>query len=193
VGHKITILTVLLGMLFAVAACAGNAAPTSTEAATKQAAATATAVSPTLTATPLPTDTPTPLPPLTGSGGRVLAFTSEVDGDFEIYLMAVPEGTDVDGSDQRRLTHRRGEDYWPTWSPDGTQIAFASERDGDFEIYVMAVSGNGHRRKQPRGEEYDGTRLNSCDANCRYDWAEAAFDDGHGDTAPVGSYPHGAS
>ncbi len=48
-------------------------------------------------------------------------------------------------------------------------------------------------RRYPWGEEYDGTRLNSCDANCGYGWAEEGFDDGYGDTAPVGSYPGGAS
>jgi formylglycine-generating enzyme required for sulfatase activity len=45
----------------------------------------------------------------------------------------------ADGSDVRRLTDHPADDYWPTWSPDGSQIAFASERDGNFEIYVMRV------------------------------------------------------
>jgi formylglycine-generating enzyme required for sulfatase activity len=45
----------------------------------------------------------------------------------------------------------------------------------------------------PWGNEYDGTRLNSCDVNCRYEWADRLFDDGYQDTAPVGSYPNGAS
>ena len=48
-------------------------------------------------------------------------------------------------------------------------------------------------RRYPWGDEYDGARLNSCDVNCGYGWAEEAFDDGYGDTAPVGSYPGGAS
>lgn len=48
-------------------------------------------------------------------------------------------------------------------------------------------------RRYPWGNEYDGARLNSCDVNCGYSWAEEQFDDGYGDTAPVGSYPDGAS
>jgi formylglycine-generating enzyme required for sulfatase activity len=48
-------------------------------------------------------------------------------------------------------------------------------------------------RRYPWGDEYDGTRLDSCDVNCGYAWAEEQFDDGYGDTAPVGSYPEGAS
>lgn len=45
----------------------------------------------------------------------------------------------------------------------------------------------------PWGDELDGTRLNYCDANCELDWADASFDDGYARTAPVGSYPEGAS
>ncbi|NIM95964.1 MAG: SUMF1/EgtB/PvdO family nonheme iron enzyme [Anaerolineales bacterium] len=48
-------------------------------------------------------------------------------------------------------------------------------------------------RRYPWGDQYDGARLNSCDFNCDYSWAEEQFDDGYGDTAPVGSYPDGAS
>jgi formylglycine-generating enzyme required for sulfatase activity len=45
----------------------------------------------------------------------------------------------------------------------------------------------------PWGDEFDGTRLNYCDANCEFDWADKTVDDGYADTAPVGSYPGGAS
>lgn len=50
-----------------------------------------------------------------------------------------------------------------------------------------------HGLRYPWGDKYDGTRLNSCDARCVYGWADKAFDDGYADTAPVGSYPGGAS
>lgn len=45
----------------------------------------------------------------------------------------------------------------------------------------------------PWGDEFDGTRLNYCDANCPRDFADVAVDDGHRDTAPVGSYANGRS
>jgi formylglycine-generating enzyme required for sulfatase activity len=45
----------------------------------------------------------------------------------------------------------------------------------------------------PWGDEFDGTRLNYCDASCELDWADESFDDGYARTAPVGSYPEGAS
>ncbi|MCP4593443.1 MAG: formylglycine-generating enzyme family protein, partial [bacterium] len=36
-------------------------------------------------------------------------------------------------------------------------------------------------------------RLNYCDVNCGYRWADERFDDGYADTALAGSYPDGAS
>jgi formylglycine-generating enzyme required for sulfatase activity len=41
----------------------------------------------------------------------------------------------------------------------------------------------------PWGNTFDGELANSCDANCSLDWSNPNFDDGYGDTAPVGSYP----
>lgn len=43
------------------------------------------------------------------------------------------------------------------------------------------------------GDTFDGERLNFCDLNCPLDHRNTAWDDGHADTAPVGSYPEGAS
>ena len=40
-----------------------------------------------------------------------IAFASERDGNFEIYLM------DVDGSNQKRLTNNNADDGSPAWSP----------------------------------------------------------------------------
>jgi formylglycine-generating enzyme required for sulfatase activity len=45
----------------------------------------------------------------------------------------------------------------------------------------------------PWGDELDGTRLNYCDANCEFGDAYESFDDGYARSAPVGSYPDGAS
>jgi TolB protein len=63
--------------------------------------------------------------------GREIAFTSNRDGDAEIYVM------NANGTNQRRVVADPAHDYAPSWSPDGTKIAFASNRDGDFEIYVV--------------------------------------------------------
>jgi serine/threonine-protein kinase len=45
----------------------------------------------------------------------------------------------------------------------------------------------------PWGDEFDGTRLNYCDQNCPESHADGEFDDGYTITAPVGSFPNGAS
>jgi formylglycine-generating enzyme required for sulfatase activity len=46
----------------------------------------------------------------------------------------------------------------------------------------------------PWGNTFDGTRLNYCDRSCPKDWGDAeVFNDGYEMTAPVGSYPQGAS
>lgn len=69
-----------------------------------------------------------------------IAFASDRDGNFEIYSM------DADGGGQTRLTENSGEDFSPTWSPDGTRLAFVSNRDGNTEIYVMNADGTGQTR-----------------------------------------------
>ena len=75
-----------------------------------------------------------PQPPAT------IAFASDVNGDWEIYL------TDNTGKPPVNLTRNPAADYYPTWSPDGTQIGFFSRRDGNHEIYVMRTDGTHLRR-----------------------------------------------
>jgi Tol biopolymer transport system component len=109
--------------------------------------ATATRLVPTATLSPAPsstvpptepsaTSTATPLPPLSGSGGGVIAFQSDRDRQDEIYVM------NADGSDQRLLiSNLWALDSMPVWSPDGGQIALASrDRGQDFEICVVSVT-----------------------------------------------------
>jgi Tol biopolymer transport system component len=74
-----------------------------------------------------------------GANGKI-AFVSDRDGNWEIYVM------DADGTNQTRLTTNAAIDSNPSWSPDGTKIAFASYRDGNAEIYVMDAGGGNQTR-----------------------------------------------
>lgn len=103
-------------------------------------------------ATPTPTPTPTPSMTMTPLGAVIqpsaiwtftpfptaisslgeIAYASNRDGNFDIYLM------NADGSNARRLIDTGEDDHYPTWSPDGQRIAFISGRS----IYIMNADGS---------------------------------------------------
>ena len=76
-----------------------------------------------------------------------IAFESDRDGNFEIYVM------ESDGSNQTRLTFNAADDYAAAWSPDGAHIAFTSRRDGGFDIYVMNADGSNQVRLTTTGQD----------------------------------------
>ena len=87
-------------------------------------------------ATPIPpTDTPPPTAPPAHFGR--LAFSSNRDGNPEIYLLNLESGTPV------RLTQNNANDWLPDWSPDGTTITFTSYRTGSYDLWAMRADGSG--------------------------------------------------
>ena len=101
--------------------------------------------------------------------GRKIAYASDRDAKFgantylEIYTMN-PDGTGV-----TRLTfHDTGIDYYPSWSPDGTQIAFTTSRTTNppqcyafaLEIWIMNADGSSPRRE-----------INDCYGNANASWS----------------------
>ena len=51
----------------------------------------------------------------------------------------------VDGSNLHALTKNQGDNWSPSWSPDGTSILFQTNRDGNWEIYLMNTDGSNPR------------------------------------------------
>ena len=105
---------------------------------------------------------PTPMPWPTPDNSTVsrIAFATNRDGNWEIYVM------NSDGSNPHNITNNPGTDSHPSWSPDGSKIAFQSERDGNWEIYVMNSDGSEQvRLTDDRGVDQsptwspDGTKI----------------------------------
>lgn len=79
-----------------------------------------------------------------------IAFTSNRDGNSEIYIM------NPDGSEQTNLTQHNAIDYSPVWSPTGEQILFVSDRHGTRDLYLMNSDGTNVRKvfKQLVGRQH---------------------------------------
>jgi Tol biopolymer transport system component len=72
--------------------------------------------------------------------GVQVAFISNRDGDYELYIV------NVDGTNLTRLTNTPYAEMHPAWSPDGQWIAFASatvsqETYTNFDIFIIRPDG----------------------------------------------------
>jgi formylglycine-generating enzyme required for sulfatase activity len=65
--------------------------------------------------------------------------------------------------------------------------------EAEWERAASFDPEQGIKTVYPWGDNFDGTLLNYCDANCYRGDHDTAFDDAYGDTAPVGTYPGGRS
>ena len=75
--------------------------------------------------------------PALSPDGSSIAYTSDVSGNRDIYIVGVQGGV------QTRLTSDPAADYGPAWFPDGTALAFVSERGGEAGIWKIDRLGGG--------------------------------------------------
>lgn len=73
--------------------------------------------------------------PVVSPDGRFLAFSSDVAGDRNVYM--VP----VEGGDIKQLTYSDATDTPVSWSPDSKSIFFESNRYNSITTYRVAVIG----------------------------------------------------
>lgn len=80
--------------------------------------------------------------PVWSPDGRRIAFRDDRDGNYDIYVLDLETGEEINVSDSPAA------DIEPAWSPDGQWIAFGSMREGspNFDIYIMRADGTDLRR-----------------------------------------------
>jgi Tol biopolymer transport system component len=107
-----------------------------------------------VTLTPLTTDPGYEGEPTFSADGETIAYVSDRNGNFEIYLKQISGGPDID------ITNNGADDVQPAFSPDGKQIAFVSTRSSSSnllypgrdrpliggDIWVMPALGGSARR-----------------------------------------------
>lgn len=82
-------------------------------------------------------------------GGNLMAYMSDVGGNWDIFLLN-PEGG------VQQLTYDTSDEGLPTWSPDGSRLAFISNRNGNWAIYIATLDGQNVSRIVDLGPELPG-------------------------------------
>jgi len=71
--------------------------------------------------------------PVFSPDGKEFAFSSNNNGNFDIYIMSVDKGQSI-----RQVTDGAGNKYSPNWHPDGKRIAYSQlNNDGEYYIRIM--------------------------------------------------------
>lgn len=72
--------------------------------------------------------------------GRWVAFMSQRDGNWDVYVIG------VGGENLMRVTHDPANDGLPAWSPDGSHLVFLSDRGNEWAVWVVQPDGSGERQ-----------------------------------------------
>lgn len=71
--------------------------------------------------------------------GDMLVFSSDQDGNSEIYIKEDAAKIDDKGP-YRRITNSDTEETFPIWSPGAGKIAFVSNKEGNLHIFVVTAN-----------------------------------------------------
>jgi len=74
--------------------------------------------------------------------GNTLVYFAKPGDDDDLFLWPLPDGPAV------QLTSGPGDDFTPTWSPDGQRILFVSNRDVPGQAQLTLVDRHGRGRTQ---------------------------------------------
>ena len=67
-----------------------------------------------------------------GVAATQIAFTSDVTGNKEVYVMEA-----ADGSRRRKVTANKQINLFPQWSPDASRLAYVSYRAGIADLWML--------------------------------------------------------
>ena len=73
--------------------------------------------------------------PAINSDGTKIAFSSNRDGQWDIYIL------DLQTGNTDRFTNTRAYDGNPTWSPDGQWLAYESYNQNNLDIFIQDIEG----------------------------------------------------
>jgi formylglycine-generating enzyme required for sulfatase activity/uncharacterized caspase-like protein len=128
-------------------------------------------------------------------------WIDQTEVTVRMYYLCVEEGVCKEPTSKESYTHSsyygNGDyDNYPViyvdWNMAKTYCEWVDRRlptEAEWEKAARGTDANIY----PWGNEFDGLRVNFCDKNCAFDWADKSSDDGFADTSPVGNYSNGAS
>jgi Tol biopolymer transport system component len=108
--------------------------------------------------------------------GNWIVFTSTHEGQSDIYRLPFQPIDTLTIDDAINLTHDKGGDFRPSFSPDGSQIVFSSDRNHPIkahpyfvfamtrtgDIYSMSIDG-GNLKRLTTNDDWDGSPCYSTD------------------------------